>query len=330
MSSHLWTSEQAQAWQRKQPWLVGCNFTPSTAINQLEMWQADSFDPATLQRELGWASSLGFNTVRVYLHDLAWLADQSGFKQRMQRYLEIASAAGIRTLFTIFDDCWNTDPQVGKQPAPKPGIHNSGWVQSPGNDVTLDPSQWVRLEDYVVDVVSAFKDDGRVLMWDVYNEPGNNGLFEKSLPLLKKAFEWTRAGNPSQPVTCALWFDSAELNAFQIANSDVITFHNYNNAVNLRAQIVSLRAYNRPLLCSEYMARGAGSTFYSNLPVFKEEGVGCINWGLVDGKTQTRYPWGHAPEAGEPEVWFHEIFYSDGCPYDPAEVAFIRSLTGAA
>jgi hypothetical protein len=330
MSSPLWTLEQAHAWQRKQPWLVGCNFTPSTAINQLEMWQADTFDLATIQRELGWAASLGFNSVRVYLHDLAWLADKSGFKQRMQRYLEAASTAHIRTLFTIFDDCWNSDPKVGKQPVPRPGIHNSGWVQSPGSAIVCAPAQWARLEDYVVDVVSTFKGDERVLMWDVYNEPGNNGLKEQSLPLLKKAFEWTRAGNPSQPVTCALWFDNSKLNEFQLASSDVITFHNYNGPENLRAQIHDLRAHNRPLLCSEYMARSAGSTFFECLPVFKEEGVGCINWGLVDGKTQTRYPWGHDPADGEPATWFHEIFRSDGSHYDPTEVTFIRRVTGAA
>ncbi len=329
MTQSRWTPEQAQAWYAQQPWLVGCNFTPSTAINQLEMWQAETFDPETIARELGWAQSLGFNTVRVYLHDLAWLADAPGFTARINRYLDIAFARGIRTLFTIFDDCWNTDPHIGPQPAPKPFTHNSGWVQSPGKAVSCEPSQWARLEDYIRAVVGALRADERVLMWDVYNEPGNNGLLEKSLPLLQKAFEWTRAAQPSQPVTAGLWLDLPALNEFLLAASDVITFHNYNEPDHLMAQIQSLRVHNRPLVCTEYMARRFGSTFQTNLPVFKAERVGCYNWGLVCGKTQTNYPWGHDPKDGEPQVWFHDIFYPDGRPYDPAETAAIRSLAGA-
>src|SRR5512133_1841758 len=132
MSVLSWPVEQAWEWYRQQPWLVGCNFIPSTAINQLEMWQADSFDMKTIDRELGWAAAIGFNSMRVFLHDLVWQADAEGFKQRIKQYLAVAERHGILTMFVFFDDCWNTDPHLGRQPEPIPGVHNSGWVQSPG------------------------------------------------------------------------------------------------------------------------------------------------------------------------------------------------------
>ncbi|MFB3788769.1 MAG: cellulase family glycosylhydrolase [bacterium] len=321
-----WTTEQARAWYQKQPWIVGCNFTPSTAINQLEMWQADTFDPAAIDRELGWAAKIGFNTVRVYLHNLAWEADAQGFKERMRRFLEIADRHGIRALFVIFDDCWNEEPQIGKQPDPIPGVHNSGWMQSPGKKIVNDSAAWPKLEPYVKDIISTFAQDQRILLWDLYNEPGNSDQGEKSMPLLKAAFEWARAAKPSQPVSAGVWYDNEILNRFQLENSDVITFHNYSGTESLEKQIQELKTLGRPLICTEYMARTNGSRFKTHLPVFKKHQVGCINWGLVSGKTQTIYPWGSEKGSPEPKVWFHDIFRRDGTPFDASEVEFITDF----
>ena len=322
-----WSEDKANAWYGQLPWLVGCNFVPSTAINQLEMWQADSWDPATIDRELGWAAGLGMNTVRVYLHDLAWEADAAGFKQRLGEFLAIADKHGIRPFFVFFDDCWNDNPKIGQQPAPKPSVHNSGWLQSPGIAVVNDPAQWDRLERYVKDIVGTFADDRRVLFWDLYNEPGNSGQGAKSLPLVKKVFEWARAANPSQPLTVGVWHNNKRLNHFQVTASDIISFHNYNNADNLAAQIAELKKHNRPLVCTEWLRRGHGEVA-TCLPVFKQENVGCINWGLVSGKTQTIWPWGTKTGAPEPERWFHDLLHKDGTPHDPKEVELFRSLTG--
>jgi hypothetical protein len=244
----------------------------------------------------------------------------------MDRYLEIAGSHGIRTCFVLFDDCWNQDPSPGQQSDPRPGVHNSGWVQSPGTQLVTDSSGWARLEDYATGVVSAFASDERVLMWDLYNEPGNSGLGDKSLPLLKQAFAWARAAAPTQPLTVGLWYDIEALNALQLAASDVITFHNYNDVASLSAQIDALRSHGRPLICTEYMARTRGSRFATHLPVFRRERVGCYNWGLVSGRTQTIYAWGHEAASAEPEVWFHDIFRRDGTPYDDTEVALIQRL----
>jgi len=326
--SPRWSIEQANEWYARQPWLVGCNFIPSSAINQLEMWQVETFDPAIIDCELGWAASIGFNTVRTFLHDLAWEADPAGFKERLNFFLEIAYLHGIRPIIVIFDDCWNPNPKIGSQPAPRPGIHNSGWLQSPSLDVVnRGASAWFHLERYVTDIIGSFANDKRILFWDLYNEPGNNGNAEKSLPLVQYAFEWARGASPSQPLSVGLWNDYPTLNEFQLAASDIITFHNYYPEDNLIKQIKQLKEYGRPVICTEYMARTQGSLFEKCLPIFRAENVGCFNWGLVSGKTQTIYPWESPGDQAEPELWFHDIFHSDGTPYRLEEIDFIRGIT---
>lgn len=327
----MWTAQQANDWYASQPWLAGCNFIPSTAINELEMWQADTFDPATIDRELGWAENLGFNTMRVYLHNLLWETDALGFKKRMNDYLALADKHHIKTIFVLFDDCWLPDPKTGKQPTPKPGVHNSGWLQAPGKARLANPSSWKSLEDYTKDILKSFGSDTRVLLWDLYNEPGNSGHLETSLPLLKKVFEWAWSIRPSQPLSCATWNAAPEFknfNEFQLANSDVITFHNYSDPANLEVEIMRLQKLGRPIICSEYMARTNNSTFEKNMPVLKKYKVGAINWGLVSGKTNTIFPWGSKEGSPEPAVWFHDIFRADGTPFREPEVTIIKSLTG--
>jgi hypothetical protein len=306
--------------------LVGCNFIPSTAINQMEMWQADSFDVTTIERELGWATGLGMNIVRVYLHEVAWKADAAGFKSRMDCFLQCATRCGLRAILVLFDDCWNSSPKAGKQPEPVPGVHNSGWLQSPGIASVNNPATWRHLEDYVRDVVGTFRGDKRILMWDLYNEPGNTRQDERSLPLLCKVFEWARDVDPIHPLTAGLWYDNAPLNAFQLQASDIITFHNYSGPTHLSAQIGDLRRTGRPMICTEWLRRGH-SDVSTCLPVFWRERVGCCNWGLVCGKTQTIYPWGSPEGAPEPAVWFHDLLRQDGSPFDPDEVSIFRALT---
>ncbi|PWT98889.1 MAG: 1,4-beta-xylanase [Bacteroidetes bacterium] len=327
-SPQIWSKQKANDWYKNQGWLVGSNFLPSTAINQLELWQAESFDEKTIDRELGYAQGIGMNVMRVYLHDLAWKEDPDGFKKRMSQFLEIASRHKIKILFTVFDDCWNPDPKVGKQPDPKPGIHNSGWVRSPSQTVHNDSTQWPYLEKYVKDVLMSFAQDDRILMWDLYNEPGNSNYNLSSLPLLRKVFTWAWEVRPSQPLTSATWYDNNVLNDFQLESSDVITFHNYNDSASLEKEITDKLKLGRPLICSEYMARTRGSKFETHLPIFKKYHVGAINWGFVSGKSNTIYEWSKPmPDGSEPKVWFHDIFRKDGSPYDANETALIKQLT---
>ena len=328
--SNIWSREKANDWYKNQPWIVGCNYIPSTAVNQLEMWQADTFDESVIDRELGWAEKIGFNVIRVYLHDLAWKQDKEGFKNRIDRFLKIASGHNIKVIFVFFDDCWNADPKEGKQPDPVPGRHNSGWVQSPGRATLSNPDAWKRLEKYVKDILTRFSDDKRILLWDLYNEPGNMGNAQYAMPLLKKAFEWAWDVRPSQPLSVGVWdVTMTEFNEFQASHSDVITFHNYNDTQKLKVQIEELQKYGRPIICTEYMARTNGSRFETHLPVFKKYNIGAINWGLVSGKTNTIFPWGPGDRnVVEPQVWFHDVFRKDGTPFSETETKFIKEVTG--
>jgi len=328
-SRAVWSKQQANEWYKDKPWYRGANFNPSTAINQLEMWQEATFDPETIDRELGWAADIGMNAMRVYLHHLAWKQNPEGFKNRMEKYLEIADSHGISTLFVFFDDCWNDTYSEGKQPEPKIGTHNSGWIQDPGKRLYESPELIADLEAYVKDVMKRFANDKRVIMWDLYNEPGNSGYGDKSLPLLEKAFEWGREINPSQPLTAGVWNDELHnLNKFQLENSDVITYHNYQDSAHHAQMIARLQEYGKPMLCTEYMARTRNSTFQAIMPMLKAHKIGAFNWGLVSGKTNTIYAWDTPIESGEePEVWFHDIFRRDGSAFSEEEITLIKKLT---
>lgn len=340
-----WPSERAQAWCDAHPLPAGCNYLPADAVNQLEMWQADTFDPVRIDRELGWAEGLGFNTVRVFLHNLAWSEDPSGFLDRMDRFLALAQRHHISVLFVIFDAVWNPLPHPGPQPAPTPGVHNSQWVQSPGVILLTNAAAQSGLEAYVKSVLGRFRDDGRVLGWDLFNEPDNDNArsyprqetpykSEYSLILLRETFRWARAIGPSQPLTAGVWHGDWDLRAasavtrFELEHSDVISYHCYGPLPDMARRVAQLRPLGRPLWCTEYMARPLGSTFATILPYLREQRIGAWCWGFVAGKSQTRYAWDTwaTPARGEPAPWFHDVLRPDGSPYDPREAALLRRL----
>jgi hypothetical protein len=342
-----WTPAQAKAWYGQQKWLVGSNYLPANAINQFEMWQADTFDPARIDLELGWAQKMGMNTMRVFLHDQLWQQDPKGFAKRIDTFLTIAHKHGIKPLFVLFDSCWDPNPKLGPQHPPIPGVHNSGWVQSPGIAALEDPKQYPRLEAYVKGVVGAFAKDDRILGWDVWNEPDNGADQYKGQPankaalvtaLLPHVFEWARSANPTQPLTSGVWQHMewapgdkhSAMEDVQLGQSDVITFHDYGWPEQMEKRIAMLEGYGRPIICTEFMARGAGSTFDGSLPIGKAHHVGMINWGFVQGKEQTNLPWDswQVPYVQrEPTVWFHDVLYTDGTPYRQAEVDLIKKMT---
>jgi hypothetical protein len=339
-----WSEPAIEAWYSRLPWLVGSNYIPRDAINALEMWQQETFDPAQIDLELSHAEALGMNTMRVFLHDLLWAQDPEGFKTRIDRFLSIAASHGIRPMFVLFDSCWDPEPRLGPQHPPVPGVHNSGWVQGPGLAVA-DRSQWPRLEAYVKGVVGAFANDDRVLAWDVWNEPDNRNpdrypheLRDKLkyvTELLPRVFEWAREAAPSQPLTSGImdvpWIlgPFSPVHKIQLAGSDFVSFHDYDGALSFRLAVARLKMLHRPIVCTEYMARPMGSTFQAILPVAKELRVGAINWGFFAGKTQTYLPWDSwkHPYHAEPRLWFHDIFRSDGTPYREKEAQLISALT---
>ncbi len=347
-----WSEAKANAWYAQQPWLVGANYVPSDAINQLEMFQAATFNPELNDKELGLAEGIGMNTMRVFLQDQLWEQDPEGFKKRLDIFLAIAAKHHIRPLLVLFDSCWDPNPKLGPQHPPIPGVHNSGWVQSPGQKGISDPAYEPKLKAYVQGVVGAFAKDDRILGWDVWNEPdngseqyasgkGKNAAKTKAelvAGLLPKAFAWARAEHPTQPLTSGVWTGDwsnpareSAMTKIQLAESDIITFHNYDWPEGFEARIKELQPLHRPIICTEYMARGAGSTFDGSLPIAKKYNVGAINWGLVAGKTQTYLPWDSWQKPyvlSQPTIWFHEVFHTDGTPYRQHEVDMIRELTG--
>ncbi len=293
------------------------------------MWQADTFDPETIDRELAYAEGIGFNAMRVFLHSVVWKEDPKGFKNRINKYLTIANKHHIQTIFVFFDDCWNPNAKPGKQPDPKPGIHNSGWMQDPGKPLT-SPADFAALKAYVDDILTTFKHDDRILLWDLYNEPGNGNKNFKSAVLLNKVFAWAHAVAPDQPVSAGMWdWSLVELNKIQLQNSDVITYHCY-EVPEMHQRIVQLlKINNRPVICTEYMARTRNSTFENTMPMLKQENVGAINWGFVSGKTNTIYAWDKPmPDGSEPKVWFHDVFRKDGTPFSQQETDLIKKLNG--
>ena len=345
-----WPVEKSQEWLQKTGWLRGSNFMPSSAINQLEMWQADTFDEATLDRELGFAKGLGFNSMRVFLHDLPWQQDAKGFSFRINRFLQLADKHDIKILMVLFDSCWYPLPYLGSQMPPRPYTHNSGWVQSPGVAALQTPGEYPRLHAYVTGVVRRFANDKRIIGWDVWNEPDNwdggapgrpdlepKNKFDYVQTLLPQVFAWVREAGPSQPLTSGVWKGDwssddklAPIERIQLENSDIISFHNYGDLTGLQKATNTLRRFNRPILCTEYMARPNGSTFAPHLGWMKQQNIAAYNWGFVSGKSQTIYPWDSwkTKYTSEPPIWFHDILRMDGTPYRQEEVDYIRQVTG--
>ena len=342
-----WSADRANRWYQAQGWLVGANFITSNAINQLEMFQPGSYDPRRIDAELGWARSYGFNSVRVFLHDLLWAQDPSGFQQRLAQFVAIAAGHGIKPLFVFFDSCWDPFPKLGPQRAPRPGVHNSGWVQSPGAEHLGDARYTRLLHDYVTGVLTQFRTDDRVLGWDLWNEPDNPARVYRSVErkdkqdrvaeLLPQVFRWARSVDPNQPLTSGVWRGNwgepagrSPISQIQLDNADVITFHSYAEPATFESRIAELAPLGRPIICTEYMARPQGSTIEGVLPVAKRHNVGAFNWGFVAGKTQTYFPWDSwdHPYAAPPKVWFHDLLRPDGRPYRDSEFQAVRTLTG--
>jgi hypothetical protein len=343
-----WSPDRASRWYQAQGWLVGANYIPASAINQFEMFQADTFDPRRIDTELGWAQFYGHNTARVFLHDQLWAADQRGFQTRLGQFVDIAARHRIKPLFVFFDSCWDPQPRGGRQRAPRPGVHNSGWVQSPGAERLGDPNYVPVMRDYVTSVMTQFRSDNRLLGWDLWNEPDNPARQYRNVErsdkeqlvtnLLPQVFRWARAVDPSQPLTSGVWRGDwgqpqgrSAISDIQLANSDVVTFHSYAEPAGFESRINELTPLGRPILCTEYMARPRGSTVEGILPVAKRHNVGAINWGLVAGKTQTYFPWESwdHPYTAVPKVWFHDLIRPEGRPFQDIEVLTVRKLAGS-
>jgi len=347
-----WTAERANEWYARQPWLLGANYVPSTAANDVEMWMKDTFDPETIRRELGYARDIGMNTVRVFLSYTVWKEEGQIFLDHFEEFLQIAADTGISVTPILFDDCAfdeGKDPFYGPQQDPEPGVANGRWVASPGYSVADDPTQTASCKAYVDAVISAYKDDERILMWDLYNEPGNRvgaqqdtELRLPSLPLLVNVFQWARAHEPSQPLSAGVWTPGwpgwEGFNQIIFELSDIVNMHSY-SALDYTKRIIEMaQAQNRPIVMTEWLCRTVNCSVQTHLPYFKEQNVGSYLWSLVRGRTQTWINgtiWKDGAvmgakkreEAEAQMVWHQDLLYEDGSPFDPAETELMKALT---
>jgi hypothetical protein len=323
-----WEEGKAWKWYNSRPWICGFNYIPSNAINYTAMWDKTSFSPETIERELSLAETTGFNAVRVVLQYIVWQDDPAYFRDTFTKFLLICRNHGIKVIPALFDDCifgTNSDPSPGKQPEPFDGWYAWAWSPSPGLSIVSDSTKWKGLENYVNDVIGSNKNNPDILIWDLYNEPADN-----SLSLVRKVFGWARAANPSQPLTVCV-FGSREIQDMVAGNSDVITFHNYLAPEEMEKNINELKKFNRPVICTEWLNRPMGSSVESIIPMLFEKKIGCLHWGLVNGKTQTNLPWGHRPGDGPyRSIWQHDLYTNDLKMYSPYEFVIFRKYISLA
>lgn len=352
-----WSEEKAHNWLEKQGWLCGFNYLPGTAVNWTEMWQRETFDLDRICQELEWAARAGYNTLRTNLPFIVWLYDRDGLFERINAFLSVCQQKGIKVMMTLMDDCGfsGEHPFIGRQKEPVRDLHNSQAAASPGRNIVMLPSVWGNVEKYIRDIIGQFAKDERIIVWDLYNEPTNRMIFtlegEKafdpdmesySIQLMEKAFLWARNINPSQPLTVGAWHIAnilapdapvythpADQRAMEL--SDVISFHAYVPLELMSKAIELLKQYGRPLICTEWLARHAGSVMAEQLPVFRENNIGCYQWGLVRGRTQTHIPWPEIKKINPDyhDRWFHDVFDENGNAYDSSEMELLKRLTSA-
>ncbi len=354
---HQWTKEQINGWYQQQGWMCGFNYLPRTAVNWTDIWQEETFDAATIDEELGWAHAAGYNTLRINLPFIVWQHDRDGLIKRIETFLGIAQKHALRVMLTLMDDCGfsGDEPYLGPQKAPIPGKHNSQAAASPGRDKVCDRHIWSEIERYVRDVIRTFRNDPRIIVWDLYNEPGNRGTFasgtqevfydEKlehfALELMTQAFVWARDEDPTQPLTVGAWHlpldpDQPDNEIYQhpidraaLQLSDVVSFHAYIGTAKMVRVLRYAEQFGRPLMCTEWLARHVGSTFEEQLPLMHACNVVPYQWGLVRGKTQTFMPWPVVLQKREDyaHLWFHDVFDEHGIPFRKAEMDLVGRLT---
>ena len=325
-SPETWTPEHAWDWYHSRPRPFGVNFVPSYACNATEMWMPETFNLDTVRRELRWIGEAGFNCVRVFLSFCEWKRQQYAFLDRFEILLDLARSSGLTVIPVLFDDRnpAGIEPYDGWQPEPRALVRNGCWTPTPGASLADDPARYGELRAYVRSLLETYRTDERILFWDLYNEPGAAGRGSESLFLLEYAFRWARAYKPVQPLTAGLWASDARggqqfCEEICLILSDFVSLHWYGDAPSLAARLDALAGNGLPVVCTEWFARPLGADYAACLPLFAERDAGCVQWGFVNGRTQTHIPPKWDPAAGEPEVWYQDNVLPDGSWYNDLE-----------
>ena len=354
-----WPKEKAWEWYRAQPWMRGCNYMPASCANRVDQWQELGCEErfAEMERELQVAESIGFNTLRIIVELQGfgvWLEEHDGFMERFERCLEIMDKHNMRAIVVLGNDCMRPK-SVWKLPKPGPQHYDIGYhggrKQSqhgsfPGeighsqvDDPELKPKFFAMCEE----LMTKYREDRRIVIWNIWNEPGNSNRGEVSAAPLKELFELAWKIDPVQPLAADLWRDDfgtdpksknqAQCVAGQL--SDIISYHCYSDYEHQVRVIRLLRKhYDRPMVNTEWLARIMHNDVFTAYPLYYIEGIGCTCWGFVAGKYQTYEPWESAwkqIEKGTPESktwdmtkWLHDLYRPSLRPYDPKEIDLIK------
>lgn len=347
-----WSKERAWAWYTARPWIRGCNFMSSDCANRIDQWQAYGFEErfATAKRELALCAETGFNSIRIIPEFFVWEQEHDGFMERFERYVQAAHENGISCMVVLGNDCmppkeeFDKRMHLGEQHVDW-GFHGGRRVSQHGTFggagySVLDTQEGAdRFCDFARELVETYKNDERILMWDVFNEPGNSNRKSMSLPVLKRLFEIIRAIDPIQPLTVGVWSETRhpeklpEIERFGLEHSDIVSFHCYSAYADNVEILHRLKAFGRPIVNTEWLARCIGNTVEEIFPLFFAMGVGCYNWGFVAGKYQTFEPWegmwdnyakDPAHNGWDFEKWFHDLYRPSLHPYNPNEIALIK------
>lgn len=354
-----WSKERIWEWYNSRPWFRGCNYMSADCANRVDQWQELGFEERfkTTEEELKLMQETGFNTVRLIPEYVVWKEEHDGFMERFERYISLCAKYGISCMIVLANDCMPPKTELWKKPYVGEqtydwGYHGGkkhsqhGMHEGPAPHFYLDDAD--TREDYfdfVRELVTTYKNDERICVWDVYNEPGNSKRKDITLPNLKKMFEIVREIDPIQPLTAGLFMMRSdesiplcEIEQFSAENSDIITYHFYRD-YNAHVQVIKrLKKFGRPLMNTEWLGRCLHNDIFDLFPLFYLEKIGCYNWGFVAGKYQTYEPWEATWQkyalGKETNVdftkWFHDLYRPNHRPYDPKEIAVIKRFCKAA
>ena len=356
-----WSEEKVWKWYNQRPWIRGCNFMSSDCANRADQWQEYGFEERfeTTKRELKLVKETGFNSIRIIPEFIVWLKEHNGFMERFERYIEEAHKNGISCMVVLGNDCMPPKEEalkrmnLGEQHVDW-GYHGGrkvsqhGVINGAGYSLLDEPEYAEKYYEFVREIVTKYKDDERIIIWDVFNEPGNSNRKSMSLPHMMKFFEIIRNIDPIQPLTVGIWsqtinFDNLlDIEKIGLENSDIITYHNYNNYENNIEEMHLLKKLGRPVINTEWLARCCKNTVEEMFPLYFLEKIGCYCWGFVAGKYQTYEPhnsvWYNYKDNPDAYLnwdfdfskWFHDLYRPSLNPYVPKEIYLIKKFSALA
>lgn len=346
-----WTKERAWEWYNKQPWIRGFCYYPSCCLNMIEMWQEYNWDKvkATMEKEMAIAKEWGFNAVRILtLFDL-YLDQPEAHLNHLEEFIQICDKNQIKVMVCIGNDCLVSKsnykkPSYGEQEYDL-GYHSGKAISphivmnEPGYALADEPEYFDLYLEYVEAIISKYAKDERVLLWDIYNEPGNSRRGMMSYKVMEESFKIARKYDTIQPCAACCWsynekdepYKEIELKALEM--SDVILYHGYMNYKKHKRTVKFLKkTYERPLFNTEWLHRIWHNDVEHFFPYFRKNKIAAFNWGFVRGKSQTNEPWewlfneyhlGHGKD-WDFTKWQHDLIRSNLEPYDFKEYEIIK------